>query len=140
MKKIEFYRPLSLYARAFTLVVELCSGKQSEVTEEIDGHHTRHQARVLTTPIRRPAFAATVWKSSRASRMDHFELLVKSFWRQLPQHDETNRNFNNLAVFPGGIAGPDVLRKKRGYLCYGLSTLGSDRGPAWRAGLASQGW
>jgi hypothetical protein len=45
--------------------------------------------------------------------------LVKLFWHQLPQRDETNRNFNNLAVFPAAQAWPDVLRKKREFLCYG---------------------
>jgi len=52
--------------------------------------------------------------------MNRFGLLVRLFWRQLPQRGETNRNFNNLAVFLDRIAWPDVLRKKWEFLCYGL--------------------
>lgn len=62
--------------------------------------------------------------------MDRFELLVKLFWRQLPQRGETNRNFNNLASFPGRMAGPDAVRKKREFLCYALQMLGGHRSPA----------
>jgi hypothetical protein len=52
--------------------------------------------------------------------MDRFELLVKLFRRQLPQRGETNRIFNNLALFADRSAWPDMLRKKREFLCYAL--------------------
>ena len=56
----------------------------------------------------------------RESRMNRFELLVRLFWRQLPQPGETNRNFNNLVVLRGRPVWPDMVRKKREFLCYGL--------------------
>jgi hypothetical protein len=52
--------------------------------------------------------------------MNRFELLVKLFWRQLPHRDETNRNFNNLVALDSLPARPDMVRKKREFLCYGL--------------------
>lgn len=52
--------------------------------------------------------------------MNRFELLVKLFWRQLPQRGKTNSNFNNLAAFSDIPARPGPVRKKREFLCYGL--------------------
>ena len=77
----------------------------------------RHDARVLAIGQARLTDAAMVM---RESRMNRFELLVRLFWRQLPQPGETNRNFNNLVVLRGRPVWPDMVRKKREFLCYGL--------------------
>ena len=43
--------------------------------------------------------------------MYHFGLSVKLLWRHLPQHDETNRNFNNLALLRHAGRGPARFAK-----------------------------